>query len=219
MYERWGEPEWEAAPLGVSLGVLLSEETAYGNADDTWNRVVNSMSGIFCASLNLLTHEKTHRLHEPFAPKMSPKHLFMSGTLPKETVCTENLTPFLRLLPCDNRAGLTGLLNPTRVFDAEYSLLDLTAQIVCTDSKCALQLQQNVRLVFNRLKWTGSCDWSVEQVFGRQFTKTCAGTEPKITVGKGKLGKFVGITDNIDGHIDGHNLTVTVNNSSTIQCQ
>lgn len=30
MYEKWGEPEWDAAPLGVSLNATFNKETPYG---------------------------------------------------------------------------------------------------------------------------------------------------------------------------------------------
>lgn len=36
------------------------------------------------------------------------------GSLPREAVCTENLTPLMRLLPCRQRAGLATLLNPLK---------------------------------------------------------------------------------------------------------
>jgi phosphatidylinositol glycan class T len=35
-------------------------------------------------------------------------------------VCTENLTPFLKLLPCPSRAGIAALLEPHRIFDADW---------------------------------------------------------------------------------------------------
>lgn len=30
MYDKWGQPEWQTAPLGVSLGAVLKSETPYG---------------------------------------------------------------------------------------------------------------------------------------------------------------------------------------------
>ncbi len=32
------------------------------------------------------------------------------GSLPREAVCTENLTPWLKLLPCTGKAGLAAVL-------------------------------------------------------------------------------------------------------------
>ena len=42
------------------------------------------------------------------------------ATLPAERVCTENLTPFLKLLPCPSRAGIAALLEPHKIFDADW---------------------------------------------------------------------------------------------------
>lgn len=34
----------------------------------------------------------------------------MAGWLPEEALCTENLAPWLRMLPCRDKAGLAGFL-------------------------------------------------------------------------------------------------------------
>jgi GPI-anchor transamidase subunit T len=49
-------------------------------------------------------------------------HSLRHATLPAERVCTENLTPFLKLLPCPARAGagIAALLEPHKVFDANW---------------------------------------------------------------------------------------------------
>lgn len=50
----------------------------------------------------------------------------LRALLPHEAVCTENLTPWLRLLPCGDQAGLASLLRhrPT-VFGAGGSSIEL----------------------------------------------------------------------------------------------
>jgi hypothetical protein len=45
------------------------------------------------------------------------------GALPREAVCTENLTPWLKLLPCWDRAGLATLLERRRVYGGSYHSL------------------------------------------------------------------------------------------------
>jgi hypothetical protein len=45
------------------------------------------------------------------------------GALPREAVCTENLTPWLKLLPCRDRAGLATLLERRRVYGGSYHSL------------------------------------------------------------------------------------------------
>lgn len=45
------------------------------------------------------------------------------GALPREAVCTENLTPWLKLLPCRDKAGLASLLERRRVYGGSYHAL------------------------------------------------------------------------------------------------
>lgn len=42
------------------------------------------------------------------------------GSLPREAVCTENLTPWLKLLPCQGRQGLTQLLDRPTLYGASF---------------------------------------------------------------------------------------------------
>ena len=53
-------------------------------------------------------------------PGPAASHELRHGTLPSEHVCTENLTPFLKLLPCKSLSGIARLLNPHRLFDADW---------------------------------------------------------------------------------------------------
>lgn len=42
------------------------------------------------------------------------------GALPREAVCTENLTPWLKLLPCRGAAGLASLMDRPSLYSARY---------------------------------------------------------------------------------------------------
>ena len=42
------------------------------------------------------------------------------GSLPREAVCTENLTPWLKLLPCQGRQGLTQLMDRPTLYGASF---------------------------------------------------------------------------------------------------
>ena len=57
---------------------------------------------------------------EGLLPNWTRPHQLRHGSLPSEHVCTENLTPFLKLLPCKSQSGLASLLNPHRLFDADW---------------------------------------------------------------------------------------------------
>ncbi len=44
-------------------------------------------------------------------------------------MCTENLTPVVKLLPCRGEVGMGALLHPTRIFAAEYYAINIEAEM------------------------------------------------------------------------------------------
>jgi len=56
--------------------------------------------------------------------KATAQHVRAAG-LGRETVCTENLTPWRKLLPCGDAAGLAARITPTNVFGARHHALSL----------------------------------------------------------------------------------------------
>ena len=108
----------ESAPPGAAVSARFLPEVPTENVDTVWEGLTNALAGLLCASLNKL--DKT--------TGVSPKHSFQPtgaqganlststthlryGLLPKENLCTENLTPWKKLLPCKGRRGLSTLLN------------------------------------------------------------------------------------------------------------
>lgn len=93
--------------------------------DERWIGLRNALAGLFCASLGSLDDRRTSSPASAFPLSVpsyqdSIPYALRYATLPSEHVCTENLTPFLKLLPCKSRAGLAKLLNPQRLFDADW---------------------------------------------------------------------------------------------------
>lgn len=71
--------------------------------DARWHSLTNTLSGLFCASLNFIDETLTTQPALSFGPdddatKSTSQLRF--GYLPHENVCTENLTPWIKLLPC-----------------------------------------------------------------------------------------------------------------------
>ncbi|KAH9827999.1 GPI transamidase component GPI16-like, partial [Teratosphaeria destructans] len=121
-----------------------------------WSGLVNSLSGLFCASLNFI--DATHTTHplltfEPegaLANATATAPQLLHGTLPHEVVCTENLTPFLKLLPCKAKAGLSSLLDGHKVFDANWQTMSIDVRPVCpAGAPCLLEIQQTVDVVLD----------------------------------------------------------------------
>ncbi len=73
-----------------------------------WKGLVNGVSGLMCASLSSIDSSSTYepplsfRPHGAIIGNLSSSFLRYSA-LPREAVCTENLTPWSKLLPCGQK--------------------------------------------------------------------------------------------------------------------
>ncbi|KAI9712680.1 MAG: Subunit of the glycosylphosphatidylinositol transamidase complex-like protein [Bogoriella megaspora] len=126
-------------------------------ANARWLTLTNALSGLFCASLNFIDSTKTIRPAMTFDPESqsptSPNdnlHL-LHGTLPHEVVCTENLTPFLKLLPCKGKAGISSLLDGHKLFDASWQTMSIDVRQICprSETECVLEMEQTVDMVLD----------------------------------------------------------------------
>ena len=112
----------------------LFKHTHTFRPDKNFKDIVNYLSGKFCASIGSI--DKT--------TSVSPKHLLQSkfkdhknltnnyySSLPHETVCTENLTPWKKLLPCYSKAGLSSLLNSVFILNSNYFSISVDLEQFC----------------------------------------------------------------------------------------
>ncbi|PUU81748.1 GPI transamidase component PIG-T [Tuber borchii] len=165
--EQWGRQVWDgrtAGGTGVELWAWV-EAADDSEADARWTTLNNALSGLFCASLNFIDSTRTIRPVMSFQPAghHSPERLerlhLLHGTLPREPVCTENLTPFLKLLPCKGKAGISSLLDGHRLFDAQWQSMSIDVKPVCEESgKCQLQMEQTVDMVLDVERSLGKKD-------------------------------------------------------------
>lgn len=112
------------------------------SVEERWTGLSNALAGLFCASLSSLPQSRTTSPLYAFSPEgqlplypsdspldsSSPPvqsaqndtaglpYRLYHAILPSENICTENLTPFIKLLPCKNYAGIAELLNPHKLF-------------------------------------------------------------------------------------------------------
>ncbi|KRZ93602.1 GPI transamidase component PIG-T [Trichinella sp. T8] len=165
-------------PTGAHLLATFQRDTAE-RTNTNWNRLVHSLSGLFCASFSQIDSTRT----------VTPKYLlFANGTqnifsnyasmrygmLPSENVCTENLTPWKKLLPCKLNRGLTALLNPRRLFNAHYVSLAVKVTKTCQENngQCLSanwKLVQSVTAVLDSYKG----DWSLQNYFFVPIQQPC----------------------------------------------
>lgn len=126
-------------------------------ADNRWLTLTNALSGLFCASLNFIDSTKTIRPVMSFSPtgdhsNTTTQNLhLLHGTLPREVVCTENLTPFLKLLPCKGKAGISSLLDGHKLFDASWQSMSIDVRPICPadGGECLLEITQSVDMVLD----------------------------------------------------------------------
>ncbi|EEP76419.1 conserved hypothetical protein [Uncinocarpus reesii 1704] len=166
--ESWGERPWHGfkeGGTGVELWAWIEANTddEYGfplqslviRAFAKWMTLTQSLSGLFCASLNFIDSTRTTRPYLTFQPSgnhPSGQNLhLLHGTLPGEVVCTENLTPFLKLLPCKGKAGISGLFDGHRLFDAAWQSMSIDFRPVCSEEngQCHVTLEQSVDMVLD----------------------------------------------------------------------
>ncbi|KAJ7686941.1 Gpi16 subunit GPI transamidase component [Mycena rosella] len=174
-YERWGYPDEPDVGTGAELWAWMGEGGST-TVDARWRGLRNALAGLFCASLGSLDELRTTSPALAFAPQgglpdWEHPHAVRHASLPSEHVCTENLTPFLKLLPCKARAGIARLLNPHRLFDADWHGMGLH---VVWLPDAGVQVRLTFQSVADPLRPASHRrDWSFASIFDRTIDTTC----------------------------------------------
>ncbi|GAA5985234.1 hypothetical protein JCM10908_002578 [Rhodotorula pacifica] len=186
---RW-QPTWPlhlpaAVPaLGIELTAWLEllEDESEAEERKRWEAFTSALSGLFCAGIaseGVLTSTTSPTWAVPFpAAEHEDEHRLYRLTIPRlSAACTESLTPFLSLLPCSSRAGLSSLLNPHRLFDGEFTSIAISmlrnesAETVRFELKVG-SVQDPVRL--DRLTGQlGRRGFSLDSLYGRTLKTAC----------------------------------------------
>lgn len=210
-YEQWGgfDPlsSANAKPPGVELWALF--DVPLDQIDATWRNLTHALSGLFCASINFLESSATYASpYWSFRPNLvndddkihdaehiitvdktkGPSSRLRYGALPREAVCTENLTPWLKLLPCRDKAGLAALMDRPSIYRGFYHsqrLYVLSSEFNSeeTDKQHeGTMLQQTLTLVLqpSNVHTTANSNgqvhqpsWSISSLFGRELIGQC----------------------------------------------
>ena len=127
-------------------------------------------------------------LPEGSLPQWDAPHQIRHASLPSESVCTENLTPFLKLLPCKSLSGIASLLNPHRLFDADWHGMSvhvlwrekqgvevrLTFQSIFDPLRTALGNKQgDFKFPISSAFLHKIVDWSFQSLFDRNIDRAC----------------------------------------------
>ncbi|XP_051947447.1 GPI transamidase component PIG-T [Xyrauchen texanus] len=195
---QWGQP-FIPSPPGAELWVWFHHTVS--DVDGNWKELTNVLSGIFCASLNFIDSTNTVQPSASFKPlgvgNASDHRFLRYATLPREIVCTENLTPWKKLLPCGSKAGLAVLMKSEKLFHSSFHSQSVHIRPVCQDVQCtntAWELRQNLNVVFDLYtSGQGKKEWSLFKMFSRTLTEAC----PLASSSK----VYVDITDNPEGEM------------------
>ncbi|OAD62487.1 GPI transamidase component PIG-T [Eufriesea mexicana] len=176
-YQKWGYPYHDAGP-GAEISTWFHKDV--DNVDDEWKGLTNALAGLFCASLNFVNPANSMSPEFTFRPtgvidhNVSSSHLRYSS-LPREIVCTENLTPFKKLLPCNSKKGLSTLLNSAYIHNTNYHSIGIHFRVICSNTMCtktSLELRQSVSLIYDTMTDV-SQDWSIRKFFGLGIKEAC----------------------------------------------
>ncbi|XP_044065782.1 GPI transamidase component PIG-T [Siniperca chuatsi] len=193
---QWGQP-FLPSPPGAELWVWFQDSVT--DVDGTWKELTNVLSGIFCASLNFIDSTNTVQPSASFKPlgigNVTDHRFLRYATLPREIVCTENLTPWKKLLPCGSKAGLAVLLKSEKLFHSSFHSQAVHIRPVCQDWQCkttSWELRQTLNVVFDlHTSSQGKREWSLFKMFSRTLTESCPlASSSKI---------YIDITDNPQG--------------------
>lgn len=190
---RWNHRLWggldglesaDVKPGGVELWAQFHRSN--DDVDMLWRNLTHALSGLFCASINFL-EDPAMVSKWGGARHAGDVGAVRHGALPREAVCTENLTPWLKLLPCRDRAGLSTLLERPRIHNGSYYSLrvHVKAGNGIDRPKSSLRLSQTLTVVLKSSDTTTSRpirnenlhlrrpDWSLISLFGRPLVGSC----------------------------------------------
>lgn len=196
-YETWGYPTVEATSGAEMWAWFSGDNLTTSEVDRQWGQLANVFSGVLCASLNFVDKTNSisprHLLRPQFMPASRPKSV-RYATLPREIVCTENLTPWKKLLPCGSASGFASLLNSGHVHNTKYHSLGLKVRMLCEDHRednCIVELTQTANLVYDlRLFELSNNDFSLRRLFGMGLNGFCELAESsKIYVQRNEQGQ------------------------------
>ncbi|KAG0220511.1 hypothetical protein BGX31_010930 [Mortierella sp. GBA43] len=162
-YSDWGYPLAPSAGTGVELWAWLKDDNHHIEP-----RMSFRNEGLYNV------HGRSHS-NSNFNSTGVPRKL-RYGSLPHENVCTENLTPWIKLLPCKSKAGIASLLKSHKLFDSRFYSMAIHVRPMCEDELCrvrSLELVQTITTVFDVARNDGSYDWTLTGLFEREITLAC----------------------------------------------
>ncbi|KAL7754329.1 Subunit of the glycosylphosphatidylinositol transamidase complex-like protein [Sorochytrium milnesiophthora] len=180
---RWNHAQWDdshapTAPSGVHFWAWFRRHHHGLTVDQRWRALTHALSGLFCSSLNFIDETVTSAPMRTFRYSGHDPNGTMAvryGSLPREAVCTENLTPWAKLLPCQKKSGLATLLNAYKLFDSKYTSIALDMRTLChSPGHCTRHLSQTVTAVMDPTRsGGGKRGFSLQSVMSASVQGAC----------------------------------------------
>ncbi|XP_010464323.1 PREDICTED: GPI transamidase component PIG-T-like isoform X2 [Camelina sativa] len=214
---RWNHEHWggfdplssmNAKPVGVELWAVF--DVPQSQVDTSWKNLTHALSGLFCASINFLESSTSYAAPTWGFGTNSDKLRY--GSLPREAVCTENLTPWLKLLPCRDKDGISALMNRPSVYRGFYHSQRLHLSTVESGQEglgSGIVLEQTLTVVLQpettSVETNMQPSWSLSSLFGRKVVGSCvlAKSSNVYLQLEGRLGHE---SKNVDTEIEAHKL-------------
>ncbi|PIA19047.1 Gpi16 subunit, GPI transamidase component, partial [Coemansia reversa NRRL 1564] len=177
----WRESRWGYAPAvsqGGGAEILARIEGSVDTAAHRWTGLANALSGVFCASLNFVGGENTDFPRMTFASEgSSNSNTLRRGYLPRENVCTENLTPWIKQLPCQSKSGIGMLLNPHRLYNMHFHTMGVSLDSVTDVTESGnpvLRYKQQLSVVLDPHAFgLRNSSWSLSELMDRRLGVAC----------------------------------------------
>lgn len=155
--EKWGSlPANGAVSGGTGVEVWAAiEAQSVEEARAAWFRLTESLSGFFCALLNFVSDAITTYPRyggDAYAAGNNTQVYLMRAALPDEPICTENLTPFLKLLPTRGRAGIASLLDGHKLYDSLWHAMSIDMAPECSAGTCRWRLRQGINHIVDVMR-------------------------------------------------------------------
>lgn len=160
----WDSDSWGAVfangtrsgGTGVEVSAVV-EARNRTEAVRNWVRLADTLSGMFCASFNFIDESVTTFPNDnkvSYTAEPENRVYLMRAALPSEPICTENLTPFLKLLPTRGKAGISSLLSGHKVYDALWHAMAIDIVTECDEetNKCGLSMDQSITAVIDVMR-------------------------------------------------------------------
>ncbi|KAJ1823062.1 Subunit of the glycosylphosphatidylinositol transamidase complex-like protein [Coemansia sp. RSA 2671] len=171
---KWGSPPVNSQGIGAEVRARIKEGDP-AKSESQWRGLTNALSGVFCASLNFIDTTNTATPRLTFADADSPASgVLRHGYLPRENVCTENLTPWVKQLPCQSKSGLGLLLNPYRLYNTDFHSMELSLSSMKDGKGTPVQqYKQRLSVVVDPGTLGLGDRWSLADLVDRQLGTAC----------------------------------------------